>query len=239
VTDPYRILTFDVVGTLIDFEQGILDCLHAQVDTAGAGLTDQALLEAFARAEDVLQRTAPHLPFSEMLAPIHRRMAADLDLPLTEQDAGALRASIPDWPAFPDAVDALRRLGARHRLVALTNSGRWAAEQMARTLGDPFDDVVTVEDVGVNKPDPQVFAFCRGRQSVGGYELADYLHVAQSQYHDIAVAKRLGFATCWIERRAGQGSTGATPPPATVTAPDLHFTTLAQLADALDDAGSG
>jgi putative hydrolase of the HAD superfamily len=235
----YRILTFDVVGTLIDFEQGILDCLHARMDTAGLGLTDHALLEAFARAEDVLQRTAPHLPFSEMLAPIQRGMAAELDLPVRDQDAGALRASIPDWPAFPDAVDALRRLGARHRLVALTNAGRWATAQMARTLGDPFDDVVTVEDVGVNKPDPQVFAFCRGRQSVHGYELGDHLHVAQSQYHDIAVAKRLGFATCWIERRAGQGSTGATPAPATVTTPDLHFTTLSQLADALDDPGAG
>jgi putative hydrolase of the HAD superfamily len=28
---------------------------------------------------------------------------------------------------------------------------------MSRTLGDPFGDRVTAEDVGANKPDPQVF----------------------------------------------------------------------------------
>ena len=90
--------------------------------------------------------------------------------------------------------------------------------------------------MGVNKPDPQVFAYCRGRQSVAGYRLADFLHVAQSQYHDIGVAKRLGFTVCWIERRKGQEGAGATPLPDQVTEPDYHFSSLAELADAMDAA---
>ena len=203
MASPYRILTFDVVGTLIDFEQGILDCLHSQLKRVPVSVDDQALLEAYARAEDVQQQLTPDMAFSEMLEPVYRRLAAELDLPITDEIATSLRASIPDWPAFPDSVAALERLGASHRLVALTNAGRWAARHMARTLGDPFDDIVTVEDVGVNKPDPQVFAFCLGRQSVSGYVRGDFLHVAQSQYHDIGVAQDLGFMTGWIERRAG------------------------------------
>lgn len=234
MSSRYSILTFDVVGTLIDFERGILDCLHQQPGIARLGLADQELLESFARAEDVQQQLTPDLPFSEMLAPVYRRMADDLSLPGGGRVANSLRASIPAWPAFPDAVDALARLARDRRLVALTNAGRWATHEMAATLGDPFDDVVTVEDVGVNKPDPQVFAFCRGRQSVHGYELADYLHVAQSQYHDIGVAQRLGFKTAWIERRAGDSSYGATPRPASVATPAYHCATLAELADQLD-----
>ncbi|GAA4283651.1 HAD family hydrolase [Brevibacterium daeguense] len=235
MTSPYRILTFDVVGTLIDFEQGILDCLHAQLGTeADHGIDDLRLLEAYARAEDVQQQLTPDMPFSEMLAPAYLRMADELGLPASEAVAGSLRAAIPDWPAFPDSVEALQRLGADHRLIALTNAGRWAARELAATLGEPFDDIVTVEDVGVNKPDPQVFAFCRGRQSVHGYELADFLHVAQSQYHDIGVAKRLGYRTAWVERRAGENSFGATPRPESVTAPDYHVTTLAELADLIE-----
>jgi putative hydrolase of the HAD superfamily len=105
---------------------------------------------------------------------------------------------------------------------------------MARTLGEPFHDTVTAEDVGVNKPDPQMFAYCRGRQSVHGYGLTDFLHVAQSQYDDIGVAKRLGFTTCWIERRRGQEGFGATPVPDKVTEPDYHYATLAELADAVE-----
>ena len=237
MVSPFRILTFDVVGTLIDFEQGILDCLHSQWGEVLGGVSDQELLEAYARAEDVQQHLTPDMPFSEMLEPASRRLAAELDLSITDAMARSLRASIPDWPAFPDSATALERLGRTHRLVALTNAGRWASEHMATTLGRPFDDIVTVEDVGVNKPDPQVFAFCRGRQSVSGYVLDDFLHVAQSQYHDIGVAQDLGFKTAWIERRAGTSSYGGTPTPTRVATPDYHFTTLAELADELD-AGS-
>lgn len=235
MASPYRILTFDIVGTLIDFEQGVLTCLHEQLGDDSA-VTDHALLESFARAEAIQQELTPDKPFSDMLAPVYLRMAAELDLPASDEIANSLRASIPNWPAFPDAVEALKRLGAQHRLVALTNAGQWAAGHMAATLEEPFDDVVTVEDTGLNKPNPQVFAYCRGRQSVGGYELADYLHVAQSQYHDIGVANDLGFKTAWIERRSDADGFGATPTPPKVTTPNHHFSTLAELADDLEKA---
>ncbi len=135
---------------------------------------------------------------------------------------------------FPILVAALRRLRARFRLVALTNADNRALDLMARTLGDPFDDRVTAEDVGVSKPDPQVFAYCRGRQGAAGYGLADWLHVAQSQYHDIGAAKALGFTVAWIERRKGQEGAGATPLAADPVEPDYHFASLAELADAVE-----
>jgi putative hydrolase of the HAD superfamily len=229
-----RILTFDVVGTLIDFEAGILACLRGIVDPTREDLSAPMLLAAFATAEDAQQQVSPEMPFTQMLGPIYERMAGELGLPLENGEANRLAASVPDWPAFPDAVGGLASLGARYRLVALTNADNWALAHMSRTLGDPFDDRITAEDVGANKPDPQVFAYCRGRQSVHGYALADFLHVAQSQYHDIGAAKRLGFEVCWIERRSGRQGTGATPPPATVTTPDHHFTSIAELVTAVE-----
>lgn len=232
----HSILTFDVIGTLIDFETGVLDYLRPIAESDGRTASERAILEAFARAEARQHREAPRLPFTQMLAPIYEDLAVALALPSADGEAEGFRASIPDWPAFPDSVAALARLAKGRRLVALTNADNWALEQMARTLGDPFDDRVTAEDVGVNKPDPQVFAYCRGRQSVSGYRLADFLHVAQSQYHDIGVAKRLGFTVCWIERRQGRKGAGATPRTEEVTEPDHHFASLAELADAVEAA---
>jgi putative hydrolase of the HAD superfamily len=227
----YRWLSFDVVGTLIDFEQGILDCVHRIAAAAGVTVDDEQVLSSFAQAEDDQQRTAPELPFTQMLEPIYACMAGELGLPAADEHGTALRESIPRWPAFPDAVAALAHLRRRYRLVALTNADNWALTKMAATLGEPFDDAVTAEDVGVNKPDARVFAYCEGRQSVHGHRRQDWLHVAQSQYHDIATARRLGVATCWIERRAGQSGYGATPTPSDVTTPDFHLTSLAELAE--------
>jgi putative hydrolase of the HAD superfamily len=229
-----KLMTFDVVGTLIDFETGILDYIQAKAKQKGLQLTDQAILEAYAVAEDRQHHETPRLPFPSMMAPMYREMAAKLGLPDAPDDIEGFRLSIPRWPAFPDSVAALKRLRRRFRLVAMTNSDNWALSNFARTLELPFDDMVTAEMVGWNKPDPQVFAFTRGRQSMEGYGFDDILHVAQSQYHDIAVAKRLGYHTCWIERRKGKAGAGATPKTAEVVIPDYHFASLAELADAVD-----
>lgn len=232
----HSVLTFDVVGTLIDFETGIVDCLQGIAQRAGADPDRDRLLEEFARAEDRQQQEHPHTSFTQMLEPIYASIAHELDLPAGVNEATALRESIPAWPAFADSVDALAWLADRFRLVALTNADNWALEHMSATLGAPFDDAVTSEDVGVNKPNPQVFAYCRGRQSARGYALTDFVHVAQSQYHDIGAAKSLGFTVCWIERRSGDGGWGATPAPPMVTSPDYHVSSLAELVDAIADS---
>jgi len=232
--DDHSVLTFDVVGTCIDFETGIGEALAAIAQGHGRPVLDRgAALEAFGRAEGRQQQQTPNMPFTQMLTPIYREMSLELGLPDEADHADALRLSVPSWPAFPDAVDALRRLRTRFRLVALTNSDRWGLEQMAATLQHPFHDGVTAEDVGVNKPSPRVFDYCRGRQSAHGYGLADFLHVAQSQYHDIGVAKSLGYEVCWIERRSGDHGWGATPAPSEVATPDHHFTSLGELVAAV------
>ena len=169
-----------------------------------------------------------------MMSPMYREMAGKLGLPASEADVEGFRLSIPRWPAFPDSISALKQLKQRFRLVAMTNSDNWALGHFARTLEEPFDDKVTAEMVGWNKPDPQVFAFARGRQSVHGYTLEDTLHVAQSQYHDIAVARKLGYSVCWVERRMGKQGAGATPKAGATVKPDYHFASLAQLADAVE-----
>ncbi|MGI5351298.1 HAD-IA family hydrolase [Streptomyces sp. CA-250714] len=231
-------LTFDVVGTLIDFEAGIVECVRRVAGPAGSALSGEEILAAFGVAEDEQQQRTPGLPFTQMLDPISTRLAERLELPALDGrgSPSPLRLSISGWPAFPDAPEALAALHRQFRLVALTNADNAATRAMSRTLGDPFDDSVTAEDVGVNKPDPQVFAYCLGRQSVLGIGRSDVLHVAQSQYHDIGVARRLGYTTCWIERRQGRAGSGATPAPRSVAVPDYHFSTLAELSAAVEEA---
>jgi putative hydrolase of the HAD superfamily len=230
----YRILTFDVVGTLIDFEAGVLDYIRPIAARAGLRLEEEAILLSYGKAEHIQHERMPGKPFPAMLDGIYRLMAAELGLPQDEDSAAGLKLSIPRWPAFPDSAAALARLVRRYRLVAMTNSDNWALGHFSRTLGEPFHDTVTAEDVGTCKPDPQFFAYARGRQSPRGFRMEDYLHVAQSQYHDIVVAKRLGYATCWIERRKGKKGFGATPPPEAIATPDYHFASLAELADAVE-----
>src|SRR5689334_5308936 len=106
----YKILTFDVVGTLIDFEAGVLDYFRPIAERAGKKLDDEAILLGYGKAEDIEHKLTPGLPFPSMLAPIYRTMAKEFGLPTGEAEVEGLRLSIPKWPAFPDSIDALKRL---------------------------------------------------------------------------------------------------------------------------------
>lgn len=224
-----KVLTFDVVGTLIDFEAGMLGFLRDRCGPALAGTDDDTILAAY-RASRAGKGSGR---FPDDLRRVYREIAPGLGLPADEAVGDGFARSVADWPAFPDSVAALKRLKTRFKLVAMTNAQRWALDQMSRTLDDPFDDTVTVDEALCDKPDPRYFAFARGRLSRDGHGLHDILHVAQSQYHDIGVARQLGYTVCWIERRMGMKGSGGTLESAHTT-PDYHFPSLVALADAVD-----
>jgi putative hydrolase of the HAD superfamily len=222
----FKVMTFDVVGTLIDFEGGMLAYLRKS-GVAPSDVSDEAILDAY-RASRTAGKT---LRYPDDLERAYFDLVCNARL---KDDAGLARGfrdSAEFWPAFPDAVEALKRLSSKYRLVAMTNAQRWAFEHFARTLGNPFWDSVTVDDALCEKPDPNFFGYARGRISRSGYVRDEILHVAQSQYHDIGVAKALGYKTCWIERRKGREGFGGTIAVEKLTTPDFHFGTLGELAD--------
>lgn len=220
-------LTFDVVGTLIDFETGILAWFRPTLRRYGVPKSDWEILSAFAAVEDSYQRMTPEKTFTEMLALIYRDMVSDWGIELREEDAAGFRSSIRSWPPFPDTVEALRELGSRYRLVAVTNADAWALEHMNANMGNPFEERVTCDEVGVNKPSLKVFEYVLEKLAPIGVGKKDILHTAQSQYHDIAPAAALGIATMWIERRHGEDGFGATPRPEKVVTPTFHATSMA------------
>lgn len=227
----FKVLTFDVVGTLIDFETGVLTAMRTLSGKSAAEVSDDQIFQSYLRGRELNYERS-----SVVFADVYRHVARDLGFPDSDQAADAFQLSVLRWPAFGDSAAALKRLRRHYRLVAMTNADRVAFSFYAHTLGNPFDDSATYDDTGVAKPNPQFFAYNRGRQSAFGYKQCDILHVAQSQYHDIGIARELGYTTCWIERRQGLPGWGATPEPTVVTQPDYHFSTLEALADAVDTA---
>ncbi|HJW22440.1 MAG TPA: HAD family hydrolase [Candidatus Limnocylindrales bacterium] len=242
-------LTFDCYGTLIDWERGILDALHAALGSAGlagddAGLAgsesvpasepipgggsipgDEALLEAFARHEAAIE-AGPYVRYREVLRRTVRAIGDELGHAPGEAAVEAFGGSVAEWPAFPDSPLALADLTARFRLGVITNCDDDLFAASERRLGVRFDEVVTAQQARRYKPNPRGFELMFERL---GLPTSRILHVAQSLYHDHVPAKRLGLATAWVNRRAGRAGAGATPP-ATAT-PDLVVPDLRALAD--------
>lgn len=227
----FKYLSFDVVGTLIDFESGLITCLKQIAEEHGVSVDAEAALTFY--------REARYLPdvglFPDDLVRVYLVIAPDLGLPAERALGERLRDSAKSWKAFPDSADALAQLAKRYRLIAMTNAQRWAFECFSEELGNPFYRGFTADDTGTEKPDPaffhHVFAFVQSE----GNSKDDILHVAQSQYHDIGISRKLGMTNCWIERRHAQKGYGGTIEPENFTEPDFHFTSMAALADAVEE----
>lgn len=224
--NSFSTLTFDVVGTLIDFESGILGWFTPALKNRNAEKSEEEILTSFASCEDRYQREAPDQPFTAMLPMIYRDMMLRWGLEPSDKEASGFRNSIQNWPAFADTIAALNELKSRYRLVAVTNADAWALKHMSETMNNPFDEQITCDEVGVNKPSPRVFNYVLEKLAPLGVDQAQILHVAQSQYHDIVPAMRLGFSTMWIERRQGKESFGATPKPENVIEPTYHASSM-------------
>ncbi|GLK71528.1 HAD-IA family hydrolase [Ancylobacter dichloromethanicus] len=225
----FKVMSFDIVGTLIDFETGILTAVRTLGGPKAAAASDEEIFEPYKRGRDKFYGRS-----SFAMKDVYLSLANECGFNADEATAHAFQLSVLRWPAFADSVEALRRLRKTYRLVAMTNADRTAFSAYSATLHNPFHDSVTCDETGCAKPDPRFFAFNRGRQSALGFQQSEILHVAQSQHHDIGVAKAEGYTVCWIERRQGLEGFGGTPDPTVLTRPDYHFASLKQLADAVD-----
>ena len=228
----FQILTFDCYGTLIDWESGIFAALQPLLRKAAAPLPRDAALEAFARHESAQESQTPTMIYSQLLSEVHRRLAKEWDVTMSQAEHDQFGASVPDWPAFPDSRQALDYLRRYYKLVILSNVDRVSFAASNRRLGVEFDAVYTAQDIGSYKPNPANFQYMLDRLAVLGHSRSDILHTAQSLFHDHVPAKQFGLATCWIDRRHDQAGWGATMAPGTQPAVDLRFPSLQAMADA-------
>jgi len=222
-------LTFDVYGTLINWEPGILDALRPWAARHGAEASDGALLEAFARHQADTEEASPGMLYSDVLADAHRGIARGLGVAPDDGEADAFAASIADWPAFADSVEALAHLGRHYKLVALSNVHGAGIAASAKRLGDPFDLILTAEAIGSYKPAPRNFEVLIERLAGMGVAKERILHTAQSLHHDHAPANQFGLANAWIDRRAGTAYAGATLPVESMPHVDFRFESMAEM----------
>ncbi len=231
----FKVISFDCYGTLIDWETGIWDALQRLflANDGRAPVSRARALADYAEEESRVERENPSLRYDEVLATVHKALAERWGLITTPGLDAAFAEAIACWPAFPDTAESLRELKKHCRLVILSNVHNAGIEHSVRKLGVDFDAILTAETIGSYKPDEANFRYLleHVRDDFGGGP-EELLHVAQSMYHDIAPAKRMGITTAWIDRQklAEGGAWGATPQLADLPQPDAHYTSLAELA---------
>ena len=218
-----RWATFDVYGTLIDWNAGIGGVLERLYGVEQA----PALLRRYHELEPEVQAEG-YATYSEVLNLTLERLANEAGYGIPEGEGGVLAHSLPDWPAFPEVPEALTELRRRGWQIAfLSNTDKHLLLASERRIGVSPDLAVVAEDVGSYKPAP---AHWERFFELTTADEAHYAHIGASLFHDVAPARELGLRTVWIDR-------GGTDSQAHVAdaEPDRKLPDLTGLPDALDE----
>ena len=99
----FKVLAFDVYGTLIDWESGMVTALKPLTDKVSQNLTRDDILEAHAYHESTTQRWTPNKKYFDLLAVVYRRLAEEWGVEVTWEECQAYGLSVRQWPAFDDS----------------------------------------------------------------------------------------------------------------------------------------
>lgn len=199
-----RWITFDCFGTLVDWHTGFANILRP---LAGARVGE--LIAAYHRFERPLEQERPHRLYGDVLREGVARAAHEIGLSVSSSALDALPANWGTQPVFADVEPALATLrAAGWKLGVLTNCDRALFSQTQRGFLQPFDLVVTAEEVKDYKPS---LAHFRHFWRVSGVDRENWIHAACSFYHDIGPAREMDIARIWVDRdRTGENPAATT-----------------------------
>jgi 2-haloacid dehalogenase len=207
-------LVFDAYGTLFDVHgiSALCDALWPGQGTAVSRIWRSKQLE-YTWLRTLMRR---YVDFEALTADALRWTCASLGVSCGATEVEQLLAAYRNLPVFPDVLTALGGLADRKRAILSNGSPAMlhALVQNGRLEG-LVDVVLSVDTLGIYKPDPRV------------YQLAvDTLHVEASRIGfvsangwDIAGAKNFGLHTYWINR-------SGLPRERLTTEPDHELTAL-------------
>ncbi|CAD7779989.1 Haloacetate dehalogenase H-2 [Candidatus Methanoperedenaceae archaeon GB50] len=226
--NKYEVLSFDCYGTLIDWETGIIAAIRPVLSNYNILLGDEQILELYAEIEAKIEK-GKYVEYREVLRKVMLQFGNQLGFVPSASELDCLVESLRNWLPFPDTVKALQILKKKYRLAIISNIDNDLFAFSAKHLKVKFDWVITAEQAKSYKPSLHNFKFAIDRIGVSPEKI---LHIAQSIYHDIIPAKKIGLSTVWVNRRKDKTGSGATLPAR--GKPDLEVSDLETLVSIME-----
>lgn len=189
---------FDAYGTLFDFNAAVMRC-RDEIGESAERLSDiwrqKQLQYTWLRSligthADFWQVTGEALDFA--LA------AVGIDNPDLRTRLMALYRELDTFPEVTDTLSRLKAAGMRTAILSNGAPDMLDAAAAAAGIDVLLDAVLSVEDVGIYKPDPRVYQLAVDRLGVAKENIC----FLSSNGWDAAGAAAFGFRVVWVNRYA-------------------------------------
>jgi 2-haloacid dehalogenase len=188
-------VTFDVYGTLIDWESGAYDAFAKEAEKDGYTLSRDELVPLFLEIQQEIKGGSYEL-YAEVLRRTAVQISRQLGWPLEPSRSGFLPDSVKRWPPFKETNTQLDRLAKKYSLGLVSNIDDKLLGETRRHFKSDFDLVVTAQQVRSYKPDPAHFKECERRLGTK----KGWVHVASSYYYDVEPCIKAKIPVIWVNR---------------------------------------
>jgi 2-haloacid dehalogenase len=188
-----RALVFDAYGTLFDVHSVARRCEEFWPGK-GAALSQawRAKQLEYTWLGSLMRR---YRPFSEVTAEALAYACASLGLSFDEKQSKALMGEYLTLAIYPDVGDFLKGLKIEKRAI-LSNGSPDMLEPLVKQSGLHFDAVLSVDELKIFKPAPEVYELAVRRLAVKKEDIG----FVSSNCWDALGAKSYGFTVFWIDR---------------------------------------
>ncbi len=195
-----KVIFFDVNETLLDLaplKENVAKLLNNKKDLVALWFTTMLHYSLVSTVGD------QYRDFGEIGIATLQMVARNHDISITEARIKDVLVGIRSLPAHAEVPEALQKLkDAGYTLATLTNSSNAAVEDQMKNSGlkKYFDQLLSIEDVGVYKPHKQTYQWAARKM---GVRLDEGMLVAAHGW-DVAGAKWAGMSTAFIDRPGQQ-----------------------------------
>src|SRR5437588_12143216 len=113
-------VTFDVYGTLIDWETGVYEAFQAEAERDGFSIERDELISLFHEIQRQIQAGSYEL-YAEVLRRTAVQIAKKLGWPLEPSRAGFLPDSVHRWPSFKETNPVLQKVAKKYKIGLVSN----------------------------------------------------------------------------------------------------------------------
>ena len=195
-------LTFDAFGTILDLGASHGPRLGAFLKSKGSDISAAELWERWRNRQRIEQYQdnqfyTGHFGYLDSCRRALLYALRALKLPFDDADVRRIMEGWQELRPFPDAVPGFERLRAKFKLVVLSNGENDYLAQVAKNrIPFEFDGMISVENVGVFKPNPQVYRYAARVLKAEPCELM----MVSAHSFDAVGARASGYRAAYVNR---------------------------------------
>jgi YjjG family noncanonical pyrimidine nucleotidase len=222
--DSVECIFFDLDNTLLDFDTAQEHALKSTLTTFDLPYSSE-VLDLYRQLNNTLwaQLETGEMTKEVILVERFKRLFENFDgkIDPASLNSSFLNDLVLHSKPYVGAEDLIKSLAKKFELGIITNGDKVTQRRrMANTsLGEHFKFTLVSDDIGVAKPNPQIFAAAFEKVSVDDKQKV--LYIGDSIKADIEGAQNFGFRTGW-HNRTGKSYPGERQP-------DFEYTSIEQL----------